>query len=371
LRLRFGFPVLLPMNSAERLLSGPVANRNMGRIAAAVWAAIALCGAIATIPPLDIPGSDMTLMRQLAAASALCAGLSFVLPWSRLPHVAFSLGLLVMSALIAGLAYAAGSADSGLTILFTFVVALAASFMPVRTSVAQLGVIAGLLVFLVLVVGHSDGARVEVFKVALLLATLTVLCGLVLIMRTTLDQLALGIRGSGSQRFRSVLLEAREFEAALNTELSRAGRHDRPLSVMLLEVVGSAEQAQGRQRRNAIAGVARSIVERIRIEDTVGHFGDMRFGVIAPETTSVGVAAMANTVSAVVRERLLVAGFARDSFDVAVGWAEFPHRATSREGLMGAAQDALQASKRQGTQPDEQDGLPAAPAPGSPGPQSA
>jgi diguanylate cyclase (GGDEF)-like protein len=342
----------------------------MGRIASAVWAAIALCGAIATIPPLEIPGSDVTLMRELAAGSAVCAGISFVLPWSRLPRIAFSAGLFLMSALIAALAYAAGSADSGLTILFTFVVALAASFMPVRTSVAQLAVIAALLVSLVLVVGQSDGARAEVFKVALLLATLTVLCGLVLIMRTTLDQLALGIRGSGSQRFRSVLLEEREFEAALNTELSRAGRHERPLSVMLLEVVGSVEQAQGRQRRNAIAGVARSILERIRIEDSVGHFGGVRFGVIAPETTSVGVSTMAATVSAIVRERLLVAGFAADSFDVAVGWAEFPHRATTREGLMSAAQEALRASRQPDAQRGEQEARPGAPAPGSPGPQS-
>jgi GGDEF domain-containing protein len=243
--------------------------------------------------------------------------------------------------------------------------------MPVRTSVAQLGVIAGLLLFLVAVVGKSgDGTRVEVFKVALLLATLTVLCGLVLIMRTTLDQLALGIRGSGSQRFRSVLLEAREFEAALNTELSRAGRHERPLSVLLLEVVGTVKEAQGRQRRNAIAGVARSIVERIRIEDSVGHFDDMRFGVIAPETTSAGVAAMAATVAGVVRERLIVAGFEGAKFDVAVGWAEFPHRATTREGLMAAAQDALEASKREGAEHGAATPQ-GAPAAGSPGPQSA
>jgi GGDEF domain-containing protein len=303
--------------------------------------------------------------------AAALAGISFVLPWSRLPRLAFSVGLLLMSALIAALAYAAGSADSGLTVLFTFVVALAASFMPVRTSVAQLGVIAGLLIALVLVVGHSDGTHVEVFKVALLLATLTVLCGLVLIMRTTLDQLALGIRGSGSQRYRSVLLETREFDAALNTELSRAGRHERPLSVMLLEVIGSVERAQGRQRRSAIAGVARSIVERIRIEDSVGHFGDLRFGVIAPETTSAGVAAMAATVAAVVRERLLVAGFEGAHFDVAVGWAEFPHRATSREGLMSAAQDALEASKRERAPQGVPDSPRGASAAGSPGTQSA
>ena len=60
----------------------------------------------------------------------------------------------------------------------------------------------------------------------------------------------------------------------------------------------------------------------------MGHLGGMRFALIAPETTSAGVAAMAATVAGVVRQRLVVAGFDPDGFDVAVGWAEFPHRAT-------------------------------------------
>lgn len=338
----------------------------MGRIAAAVWAAIALCGAIATIGPLDIPGSDTTQMRQIAALAALFAGVSFVLPWSRLPRIAFSAGLVMMSALIAGLAHAAGSADSELTILFTFVVALGASFMPVRSSVAQLAVIAVLLVALVLVVGQADAMHVAVFKVTLLLATLIVLCGLVLIMRATLDQRALGLRGRGSPRYRSILLDNMQFEAALDTELSRAGRHERPLAVLLLEVVGTVEETQGRQRRNAVAAVARSIVERIRIEDSVGSFGDLRFALIAPETTSAGVAAMASTLADVVRQRLLVAGFAPDGFEVAVGWADFPHRASTREDLVLAAMEALEASKTGAVErPAEHGGPRTAPAAGS------
>ena len=80
----------------------------------------------------------------------------------------------------------------------------------------------------------------------------------------------------------------------------------------------------------------------------MGHFGEMRFGVIAPETTSVGIAAMGTTVAELVRQRLIVAGFERDTFKVAVGWSEFPHRATTREGLISAAQEALEASKHEG-----------------------
>ena len=320
-------------------------TKSMGRIAAAVWGAIALVGAIATIEPLRIPGSDTSQMREIAAAAGVCAGISFVLPWSRLPRVAFSISLVLMSATIAGLAHASGSADSGITILFTFVVALGASFMPVRSSVAQLGVIAALLIALLLVLGQSDRGHVAVFKVTLLLATLIVLCGLVLIMRATLDQHALGVRGRGSQRYRSVMLDTAQFDAALDTELSRAGRHERALSVMALEVVGSVAEAEGRKHRDSVAAVARSIVERIRIEDSVGHPGGLRFFVVAPETTSSGASAMAATVASLVRQRLVVAGYDPDTFQVATGWAEFPHRASNREELMLAALEALEVSK--------------------------
>ena len=53
---------------------------------------------------------------------------------------------------------------------------------------------------------------------------------------------------------------------------------------------------------------------------------------------------MATTVADAVRQRLLVAGFDPDGFDIATGWAEFPHRAPERVGLMTAALEALETS---------------------------
>ena len=161
-----------------------------------------------------------------------------------------------------------------------------------------------------LVVGQSDRDHVEVFKVALLLATLIVLCGLVLIMRATLDQRALGMRGQRQPALplgpaRDAPVRGRARHRAVHERAATSAR----CPCVLLEVVGSVPEAEGRQRRNAFAAIARSIVERIRIEDSVGHLGGMRFAVIAPETTSAGVAAMAATVAGVVRQRLIVAGF--------------------------------------------------------------
>jgi GGDEF domain-containing protein len=360
----YGLRRFLPMECLEEPLGAPAENQVIGRAAAAVWGAIALAGAVATIGPLQIPGSDVTLMRQIAAFSAVCGGISFVVPWARLPRAAFSVGLVVMSAAIAALVSASGAADSALTILFTFVAALAASFMPVRASVAQLGVIAALLIGLVVVVGSSDSTHIDVLRVTLLLATMVVLCGLVLVMRAMLDERALGLRGRSSDRFRAVLLDGEHLQAALDTELSRAGRHERPLSVLMLEITGSAAEVEGRRRRGTLAAVTRAIVSRIRIEDSVGRLSGLRFVVVAPETTASGAAAMGNTVAGVVRQRLMVAGFEPETFSVDVGWAEFPHRATTRDGLLAAAQAAIEATRSRTVQPAEQGGASTEPATG-------
>ena len=123
--------------------------------------------------------------------------------------------LVLMSAHIAALAHASGAAHSELTILFTFVVALAASFMPVRASVAQLCVIAIMLTVLLLIVGRADTTRLEVLRVTMLLSTLVVLCGLVLVMRAMMAQERLGLRMKGSFRYGAGLLTSEQLDAAV------------------------------------------------------------------------------------------------------------------------------------------------------------
>ena len=73
---------------------------------------------------------------------------------------------------------------------------------------------------------------------------------------------------------------------------------------------------------------------------------------------------MANTLAGVVRQRLMVAGFDSEMFSVDVGWAEFPHRATTREDLMAAAQAALEATRSRAPEPAEQGGASTEPATG-------
>ena len=314
-------------------------------MAAAVWAAIALAGAVATIGPLEIPGSDVSQMRWVAASAGFFAGLSFMVPWSRLPRVAFAALLVVMSAHIAALAHASGAAQSDLTLLFTFVVALAAAFMPVRASVAQLCVIAIMLTVLLLIVGRADDTRLEVIRVTMLLATLVVLCGLVLVMRAVLDDERLGLRMNAAFRYGTGLLDAGQLEAAVAAEHSRAARHARPLAVVMVEVTGLGEQLEPDRERRLVTVIAKMMVERIRAEDSAAHLGGLRFAVMAPETPASGAAAVAGTVADMVRKRLISAGYDAGSFDVAVGWADYPGAADTPSALIAAATASLERSE--------------------------
>jgi GGDEF domain-containing protein len=286
-------------------------------------------------------------MRWFAASAAFFAGVTFIVPWSRLPRFTFSLLLVLMSVHIAALAHASGAAHSEVTILLTFLVALGASFMPVRASVAQLCVIAIMLTILLLIVGRGDNARLEVIRITMLLATLVVLCGLVLVMRAMLTEEQLALRMRGSFRYGAGLLTEDQLTAAVEAELSRAARHGRPLSLVMVEVTGSlAQQLEPGQEQRLVTAIARGVLGRIRVEDSAAHLGGLRFSVMTPETTAPGAAAVAGTVADMVRRRLISAGYDGGSFDVAVGWADFPGNAENATELVAATTASLERGDR-------------------------
>ena len=132
----------------------------------------------------------------------------------------------------------------------------------------------------------------------------------------------------GSFRYGAGLLTEDQLTAAVEAELSRAARHGRPLSLVMVEVTGSlAQQLEAGQEQRLVTAIARGVLGRIRVEDSAAHLGGLRFSVMTPETTAPGAAAVAGTVADMVRRRLISAGYDGGSFDVAVGWADFPGNA--------------------------------------------
>ena len=181
---------------------------------------------------------------------------------------------------------------------------------------------------------------------SLLLSVLLVLCGLVLILRAAIAEREAHV---GHPIFDDGMLEAQGFEKLLDREFSRAERHSRPLSVVLFEVSGKDSGKQASQPRpeardaRVVGAVAGALLDRLRAEDGAGHLSGLRFAVLAPETPAAGAASIAETASDVIREAVERLGYERSSFEVAAGWADYPHHAETRDQLLSAAQHNLDA----------------------------
>jgi GGDEF domain-containing protein len=318
-------------------------RQTLGLIAAGIWASIAFFGALATVEPLRFPDTDVSAMRLVVLSAVTIAAITLALPWRRLRKGLINVVLVLMSLHISALAFASGAVHNDFTVLLTVVVPLGACFLPVRASVAQVVLIAVLLAA-GLVVLDKDNAQVEALRSTLLFAVLVVLCGLVLILRAVITERQAQLQRS--QASQAGLLDSSRLSPLLDRELSRAARHARPLALVVLDVSGRlAEEADGPRTDRLVAMLARSILGRIRVEDTAAQVEPpLRFAIVAPETDAVGAASIAETVADVVRRRLVTLGYESTAFDIAVGWADYPHHAQSRADLLDAASADLRAA---------------------------
>jgi diguanylate cyclase (GGDEF)-like protein len=310
----------------------------IGKIATVIWTAIAFFGALATVDPLRFPEIDVSATRVVVVSATVIAAVTFALPWTRLPKAFLNVLLVLMAGHITALANASGAVEGAPMTLVTFAIALAVCFLPVRTSAAQVGMIAALLATgLVLI--DKDHAGAEALRTAFLLSVLVTLCGLVLVLRAVIAQREAAV---GHRIFEEDVLDTRAFGRALQRELSRSARHSRPLAIVMVEASGPTGEGEATDRLAAAVGHA--ILDRIRIEDSAGHVGGLRFGVIVPETPADGAAHVAETLSDVVHETLVSLGSDRSDVQVAVGWADYPHHAETAEELLGVAQHNLEAA---------------------------
>ncbi|PWU20027.1 MAG: hypothetical protein C5B48_12985, partial [Candidatus Rokuibacteriota bacterium] len=188
----------------------------------------------------------------------------------------------------------------------------------------------------------KGNAGVHALRTSLLLSVLLVLCGLVLILRAVIAQREAIV---GHPIFDHDILGVEDFEKTLDREVARATRHERPLSLLLIEINGTHEPGRpDADDQRVVAAVGAALVDRIRVEDSAGHLGGLRFGVIAPETPAEGAATVSENASQVVRDAVESLGYSPTGFDVATGWAGVPQHGSTRGDLCGAAQHNLEAA---------------------------
>jgi diguanylate cyclase (GGDEF)-like protein/putative nucleotidyltransferase with HDIG domain len=142
----------------------------------------------------------------------------------------------------------------------------------------------------------------------------------------------------------------RSMVAALDQELQRSQRYDRPCSVLFVDLdhFKALNDSMGHLAGDTILReLVNPIVDGLRTVDILGRWGGEEFVVILPETS------LADGISAAERIRGSVAKYAFSvggggKLSCSIGVATFPYDATNRDELIDAADRAMYAAKRMG-----------------------
>jgi diguanylate cyclase (GGDEF)-like protein len=149
------------------------------------------------------------------------------------------------------------------------------------------------------------------------------------------------------------LFNARHFMEALNEELTRARRFNRPLSVIVgdLDLLRNVNNTYGHLAGDAVlAGVADIIRSHVRPYDVAARFGGEEFAIVLPETTLGEAKDIAERIREAVATTPIWAESARHAVTatLSMGVACFPAHGSEPEDLLHNADLASYRAKTQG-----------------------
>jgi diguanylate cyclase (GGDEF)-like protein/putative nucleotidyltransferase with HDIG domain len=148
------------------------------------------------------------------------------------------------------------------------------------------------------------------------------------------------------------LFNARHFSAVLTEELARAGRFERPLSLIMadLDLLRDVNNTYGHLAGDAVLkGTADVFREQLRHYDVPARFGGEEFSILLPETSAEQALEIADRIRKAVATRTFGGeGHGPISVTISVGVATFPKDATDSNALIHEADLAVYRAKLQG-----------------------
>ena len=143
----------------------------------------------------------------------------------------------------------------------------------------------------------------------------------------------------------------RRYQEALQAELLRAERHNRPLGVLMVDVdfFKKVNDAMGHPAGDELLRrLAEVLSADLRQTDLIARYGGEEFAVLLPETTKSEAMQVAERMRVAVESRINEGANWPTKVTVSIGVATFPEDGKTAEQVLIAADQAMYVAKRQG-----------------------
>jgi diguanylate cyclase (GGDEF)-like protein/putative nucleotidyltransferase with HDIG domain len=303
-------------------------------------------GAITAASLFFSPSGAEETRIAITAAAAFGLALALFFAYDRLPLWGFQAFLLAGTVLVEWAVYSSSETTSPYAMFYFWIAIYAFYFLSRPRALLQMGFIA--VAYSATLFIRDDLATTPVMHWAVVTSTLVVAGALIGVQRNHVDRLIARLSDAARTDSLTSLLNRRGFEELFETELERARRSGRPLSVIVgdLDAFKTVNDryghAAGDRALERLSEILQSAKRRI---DTAARIGGEEFAVIAPDTDHHAAYILAERIRREVRDTFKSEPF---PLTISLGIATFPRHGGTAESLIGGADEALYAAKALG-----------------------
>jgi diguanylate cyclase (GGDEF)-like protein/putative nucleotidyltransferase with HDIG domain len=303
-------------------------------------------GGAVTLMSLLIPNAHDAARIAITGSSAFGMAAVLLVVYDRIPIWGFQVFLAAGTVLVEWAIYTSGDTTSPYAMFYFWIAIYAFYFLSRFRASLQMAFIA--VAYSGALVSNGDIHTTPVIHWLFVTSTLVVAGAFIGVQRGHVDRLIAKLSSAARTDSLTGLVNRRGFEELFETELERARRGDRPLSVIVADLDGFKAindrygHAAGDRALEKLSEILQAVKRRV---DTAARIGGEEFAVIAPDSDHHAAYILAERIRRDVREK-----FAVDQFPmtISLGVATFPRHGATAEALIGGADEALYAAKKLG-----------------------